>query len=172
MKVTNDGSSGFRVSVSTSGGGSWEQFPSDASRYHKRFISKNAVQHSTGLRGDFVYRGGFETRGRVDRSDGTNISYSTVYFDYFARGGTGGKYFEMKIRPDYYGLIPVRAKHYYTRDHWVNITLYVTDRDSDGKRLLNGGYNMHCWISNNDGNSYYVSVYLDNDGDSTFEQTF
>ena len=57
----------------------------------------------------------------------------------------------------------------------MKITLYVTDRDPHSRtnaRLPNGGYNMHCYVADNDGNGYYVTVYLDNDSDGTFEQAF
>ncbi len=166
VEVTNDGSSGFRAKVTLSSNG-WEQFPSDSSGRHKRFHTHGAVYHPYHLRGNFSYRSYsgsyFETYG---------YQRGTVHFDYFARGGTGGKYFEMKITPVFFGLRHVRDKHYWSEDHYVNITLFVTDRDSKGKRLPRGEYRMHCWVSDNDGNGYYVTVYLDNDGDGSFEQAF
>lgn len=174
VEVTDDGSAGFRVSVSLASDG-WEQFPADSQFYHKRFITYDAVRHFPLLRGTFRYRGGWHTRGGVNGFWGTNIRYSTVYFDYFARGGTGGKYFYMDLIPVHTKLVHVRDKHYWPGDHYVNITLYVTDRDPYSRtnaRLPNGGYLMHCWISDTDGNGYYVPVYLDNDGDGTFEQAF
>ena len=165
VEVTNDGSSGFRVKVMSLRSDGWEQFPSDSSGYHKYFTTYGAVYHPFGLRGDFLSKSSYRTRWS---------GYGTVHFDYFARGGTGGKYFEMKIKPAYHRLVHVRDKHYWGGDHYVNITLYVTDRDGSnkGKRLPNGGYKMHCWISDNDGNGYGVTVYLDNDGDGSFEHAF
>ena len=173
VEVTNDGSAGFRVSVSLASHG-WDMFRrrywSDGSLRSKGyyFRSYNAVRHYPLRRGKFSGR----FYGTVLKTWDDDDYHVPVHFDYFARGGTGGKYFEMRIDPEENQLKHVRDKHYYPGDHWVNITLYVTDRDSKGNRLPNGGYKMHCWVSDNDGNGYYVTVYLDNNGDGTFEQAF
>ena len=71
----------------------------------------------------------------------------------------------MKIKPEHWELVHVRDKHYYPDDHYVNLTLYVTDRDSKGRLLPNAEYRMHCWVSDSDGNGYYVTVYF---GDEAF----
>ncbi len=161
ITVTDDGSAGFRVSVSLASDG-WDMFrwvPNATGgwdAYGYLFWAYNAVCHNLLERRSFSAPG-LRTRDYVSRHP--------VHFDYFARGGTGGKYFEMRIKPKFYGLVPVRAEHYYTGDHWVDLTLYVTDRDSKGKRLPAGKYNMHCWVSDTDGNGYYVTVYF---GDEAF----
>ena len=175
VEVTNDGSSGFRVSVSLSHG--WDMFrwvPADGGGWKLkgyRFKTADAVRHFPLERRDFYAD---FTGTELETYDGFD-QYVPVYFDYFARGGTGGKYFDMKIKPEHWELVHVRDKHYYPDDHWVNITLYITDRDPYSKtnaRLPNGGYLMHCWVSDSDGNGYLTTVYLDNDGDGTFEQAF
>ena len=53
----------------------------------------------------------------------------------------------------------------------MDITLFITDRNSKGKHTP-GVYSMHCWISDNDGNGYYATVYFDQDEGGTFEQAF
>ena len=128
-----------------------------------RFKTTDAVRHFPLRRGDFFERFNYEDT-ELETYDGVD-HYVPVHFDYFARGGTGGKYFEMKIEPEYWGLVPVRAEHYYGRDHYVKLTLYITDRDSKGKRLPAGEYRMHCRVSDIDGNGYYVTVYF---GDEAF----
>ena len=71
----------------------------------------------------------------------------------------------MAIEPEYSSVVPVAGKEYDPNDYWVNLTLYVTDLDSKGKRLPNGKYRMHCWVSDSDENGYYVNVYF---GDEAF----
>ncbi len=180
VEVTNDGSSGLSVSVSLSQHG-WDMFrwvwSEDRNRWETwgyRFRTYDAVRHYPFKRGDFYadYSG-----SELETYDGAE-EYVPVHFDYFVRGGSGGtrgsggQYFSMRINPEWFGLQHVRAEHYHTLDHWVDITLYVTDRDSKGKRMPVGKYNMHCWVSDNDGNGYSVTVYYDGNGDGTFEQAF
>ena len=155
ITVTDDGSAGFRVSVSLLDG--WDMFRQvwDPSQLRHRFYgykseTKDAVRHNPLRREDF-----FTRYLRTADYDGRD-----VHFDYFARGGTGGEYFEMEITPEWFGLQHVRGEHYHTLDSWVKITLHITDRDSKGKRLPAGKYNMHCWVSDSDGNGYYVTVYF------------
>lgn len=71
----------------------------------------------------------------------------------------------MKIEPEYANVVTVSGKDYDPADHYVNLILYITDRDSKGKLLPNGEYRMHCWVSDSDGNGYYVTVYF---GDEAF----
>ena len=181
VEVTNDGSAGLRVSVDFLRG--WDMFTwvppsltglSHWEWYGYRFRTYDAVRHYPHERGDFSeIFSYFSSRWYTSDDEGRD-----VHFDYFVRGGsggirgTGGKYFSMRIEPQWYGLRHVRGEHYHTLDHWVDITLYVTDRDSKGKRMPVGKYNMHCWVSDTDGNGYSVAVYYDGDGDGTFEQAF
>ncbi len=169
ITVHDDGSAGLRVSVDFSHG--WEMFtwlpPSVTGLSHWEwygyiFRTTDAVLHNPLERGDFSETFSyFSSRWYTSDSSGRD-----VHFDYFVRGGpggtrgTGGQYFSMRIKPEFYGLRHVRGEHYYTGDHYVNITLYVTDRDSKGKRMPVGKYNMHCWVSDSDGNGYYVPVYF------------
>ena len=169
ITVHDDGSAGLRVSVDFSHG--WDMFTwlppsltglSHWEWYGYKFRTYDAVLHNPLERGDFSeIFSYFSSRWYTSDYKGRD-----VHFDYFVRGGsggirgTGGKYFSMRIEPEWYGLRHVRGEHYHTLDHWVDITLYVTDRDSKGKRMPVGKYNMHCWVSDSDGNGYYVTVYF------------
>ena len=181
VEVTNDGSSGLSVSVDILQHG-WEMFrrwflPSETGFSRSvflgyTFVTKDAVRHYPLERRDFYADFSDDLETWDEEED------QPVHFDYFVRGGSGGtrgsggQYFSMRIKPEHFGLEHVRGEHYHTLDHWVDITLYVTDRDSKGKRMPVGKYNMHCWVSDSDGNGYYVTVYYDGDGDGTFEQAF
>ena len=166
ITVTDDGSAGFRVSVDFLDG--WDMFrrvrwaPNSWKLYGYGFETKDAVRHNPLARMDFwtrcmAYSG---CSLRTADSDGRD-----VHFDYFARGSTGGKYFEMKIVPEHGEVVTVSGEEYDPADHYVNLTLHVTDRDSKGRLLLGGEYRMHCWVSDSDGNDYYVTVYF---GDEAF----
>ena len=94
-----------------------------------------------------------------------------VYLDWFNLPA-GVYYFDMTITPDAVeSLVHWRGEHYYDADHWIDIFLFITDRNSKGK-CTPDVYLMHYYISDNDGNGYYVTVYFDQDGGSTFEQSF
>ena len=75
----------------------------------------------------------------------------------------------MEITPKWFGLRHIRGEHYYSGDHWVKISLYVTDRGgpNGNTRLPIGQYRMHCYVTDNDGNGYYVPVHF---GDQTFRE--
>ena len=176
LTVTDDGSAGLRVSVNISHG--WDMFrwvlrdPRGGAGWQfkgYRFLTYNAVRHYPLRRGSFNKVFDYaDTEFETSDSDGRD-----VYFDYFVRGGpggtrgTGGKYFEMKIKPEHWQLVHVRGEHYYPDDHYVNITLYVTNFGGPNgtTRLPLGEYRMHCWVSDSDGNGYYVPIYF---GDLVF----
>ncbi len=166
ITVTDDGSAGFRVSVDFSHGWDmlrWVRWSPDSWKlWGYDFVTEDAVRHNPLLRADFwnSRTAQFDTVLRTADSDGRD-----VYFDYFARGGTGGKYFEMEITTEYSSVVTVAGKDYDPDDYWVNLTLYITDRNSRGNRLPAGEYRMHCWVSDSDGNGYYVTVYF---GDEAF----
>ena len=91
ITVTDDGSAGFRVSVSISHG--WDMFrwvPADEGGWKQkgyRFKTADAVRHYPLERRDFFADfSGTE----LETYDGF-AHYVPVHFDYFARGGTGGK---------------------------------------------------------------------------------
>ena len=180
VTVTDDGSAGLRVSVSISSHG-WDMFrrwfhPSETgfSRsvfYGYRFFTYDAVRHYRFLRGTFYEN----SSDNLETWDGRDYNVP-VYFDYFVRGliaggtrATGGQYFSMRIQPEWFGLQHVRGEHYHTLDHYVDILLYVTNFGGpNGDTLLPiGQYVMHCWVSDTDGNGYYVPVHF---GDQTFRQ--
>ena len=174
VTVTDDGSAGLRVSVDISHG--WDMFrlPSPAIGFRGyKFETFDAVRHYQLLRGDFW---AFFDGTKLKTWDGGLFGLDLpVYFDYFVRGGSGGtrgsggQYFSMKITPEWFGLRHVRGEHYHTLDHSVDITLYVTNFGGRNgtTRLPIGQYRMHCWISDTDGNGYYVPVHF---GDQTFRE--
>lgn len=73
--------------------------------------------------------------------------------------------FDMEISPAFYGL-----KHFHGGRYFLGIimwTLLCTLQDryphsKTNERFPNGGYLMHFWISDTDGNGYYVPVYFGN----------
>ena len=176
VTVTDDGSAGLRVSVRLSSVGwdmftlVWEQGVPEF--YGLILVTYDAVLHNPLQRGTFseVFPYAPNQLKTWDQ-----VEDQPVHFDYFVRGGSGGtrgsggKYFNMKIKPEWFGLRHVRGEHYHTLDHYVNITLYVTNfgGPNGNTRLPIGQYVMHCWVSDNDGNGYYVPVHF---GNQTFRQ--
>ncbi len=166
ITVTDDGSAGFRVSVDFSHG--WDMFrwvrwaPLSWKLWGYDFGAKDAVRHNPLKRGNFWNSRTAQFDNLLWTADSNGRD---VHFDYFSRGGTGGKYFEMAIEPQHDRVVNVAGKEWDPSDHYVNLTLYVTDRDSKGRLLPGGEYRMHCWVSDSDGNGYYVTVYF---GDEAF----
>lgn len=150
------------LSLSSTG---WGQFPGRKgfSYIEYEFHFDGITQYSPS-----ILTGGFSTyRGLRTINNDDN----TVYLDWFNLPA-GGHYFNMWVAPNRgSALVSFRGVHYYAPNHYVDISLFITDRNSKSDHTP-GVYSMHCYISGNDGRCYYVLAYFDNDGDVTFEHCF